>query len=83
MGYRHFGCYAHTLNLAVKYCTVDNTADEKVRRVISKVKAIVSHYKKSVKTTEKLVTYQRQNGVAVPLKVLQDVSTTWNSIFKM
>ncbi|KAJ8709373.1 hypothetical protein PYW07_009199 [Mythimna separata] len=83
MGFKHFGCYAHTLNLVVKHCTTEHTADKTVRDLINKVKNIVSHYKKSVKATEKLVLYQKQNGVTVPKKVLQDVSTRWNSTLKM
>lgn len=83
LNYRHFGCYAHTLNLVVKYCIVESTADVKIREIIIKVKTIVSHYKKSVKATGKLVAYQRQNGVTVPLKVLQDVPIRWNSTLKM
>ncbi|XP_049877872.1 zinc finger BED domain-containing protein 4-like [Pectinophora gossypiella] len=83
MGWKHFGCYAHTLNLIVKNCTVEDTADEEVRRLINKVKNIVSHYKKSVKATEKLVSYQKQNGISAPKKVLQDVATRWNSTLKM
>ncbi|CAH2088762.1 unnamed protein product [Euphydryas editha] len=47
------------------------------------VKTIVSHYKKSVKATERLVLYQKQNGVVLPKKVLQDVSTRSNSTLKM
>ncbi|KAL0808545.1 hypothetical protein ABMA28_012990 [Loxostege sticticalis] len=83
MGFKHFGCYAHTLNLIVKHCTTENTADQKIREIITKVKNIVSHYKKSVKATEKLVLYQKSNGITVPKKVIQDVSTRWNSTLKM
>lgn len=54
MGFRHFGCYAHTINLIVKYCTTEHTADEMVKNLIIKVKSIVSYYKKSAKATEKL-----------------------------
>ncbi|CAH2096787.1 unnamed protein product [Euphydryas editha] len=60
MGFKHFGCYAHTLNLIVKHCTTESTADKKLCELISK-----------------------QNGVALPKKVLQDVSTRWNSTLKM
>ena len=67
MDFKHFGCY--TLNLIVKSCTLENTADEEVQRIIIKVKTIVSHYKKSVKATEKLVIYQKQNGISAPKKV--------------
>lgn len=83
MGYKHFGCYAHTINLVVKHCTVENTADERIRLIINKVKSIVSYYKKSVKATERLIIYQKQNGITVPKKVLQDVPTRWNSSLKM
>lgn len=83
MGVKHFGCYAHTLNLIVKHCTTENTADERVRGLINKVKTIVSYYKKSIKATERLIVYQKQNGIILPKKVLQDVSTRWNLTLKM
>ncbi|KAJ2954342.1 hypothetical protein O0L34_g2603 [Tuta absoluta] len=83
MGHKHFGCYAHTVNLIVRGCTVENTAEVVIRDVITKVKTIVAHYKRSVKATEKLITYQKQNGISGPKKVLQDVSTRWNSTLKM
>lgn len=55
MSYKHFECYVHTLNLIVKHCTTENSADKTMRELIITVKKIVSHYKKSVKATENLV----------------------------
>lgn len=83
MGYRHFGCYAHSINLIVRSCTTESTPKETISGVITKVKSIVAHYKRSVKATEKLLIYQKQNNIAIPRKVLQDVSTRWNSTLKM
>lgn len=77
--------WVSTISVAtpITYCTVENTADQKVRDLINKVKTIVSHHKKSVKMTEKMEIYQNQNGISNPKNVLQGVSTRWNSTLKM
>jgi hypothetical protein len=44
-----------------------------VDRLISKLKTIVNHFKRSSTATEKLIKYQIQVGVAQPKKLLIDV----------
>ena len=50
-----------------------------IKRFIDKVKNIVTYFKQSVVATDKLRKAQFTN----PLKLLQDVSTPWNSTFYM
>lgn len=74
--WRHFGCYAHTLNLIVK------DALKAVEPIITKVRTLVAHFKRSSSATQKLKEVQKQLGKD-PLKLLQDVVTRWNSTFYM
>jgi hypothetical protein len=76
---KNFGCFAHTLNLIAKSAI----ALPEVDRLISKLKTIVNHFKRSTTATEKLIKYQIQVGVAQPKKLLIDVPTRWNSTFYM
>lgn len=77
--WKHFGCFAHTINLVVH----DGLKEEEISRIIIKVKNIVSHFKRSPLSTEKLLAYQRNQGNGNQLKLLQDVATRWNSVFYM
>lgn len=70
------GCMAHTINLVVE------TAIKHVEALLSKIKAIASHFKRSALSNEKLINYQRNSGLE-PKKLLQDVSTRWNSTYLM
>lgn len=79
MGFKHFGCFAHTINLVV----TDGLKEEEVSRIIVKVKHIVGHFKRSHVATQKLLAYQQQQNIARPLKILQDVPTRWNSSYYM
>ncbi|KOB74120.1 Uncharacterized protein OBRU01_02555 [Operophtera brumata] len=79
LGLKHFGCFAHTLNLVV-----ENALEvEEVKTTIDTVKCIVSYYKRSTTAMEKLLRYQIQTGVAQPKRLLQSVPTRWNSVFFM
>lgn len=60
--WKHFGCYAHTINLIVE------DALEPVRPLLSKIKGIVSHFKRSNLDTQKLIKYQTDSGVNNPKK---------------
>lgn len=75
--WKHFGCYAHTLNLvvqgALKHC----------QQVHQKVKAIVGFFKKSSGATERLLNYQKINGSVNLKKLIQDMPTRWNSTMFM
>ncbi|XP_030760299.1 zinc finger BED domain-containing protein 4-like [Sitophilus oryzae] len=75
--WKHYGCYAHKLNLVVQ------DALRHVKDVLMKVKAIVTYFKRSNAATRKLVTYQEQIGIKQPKKLLQDVVTRWNSTYFM
>lgn len=84
----HF-CVAHTLNLAVKDClekeTFDlggNTSNYQLQQLLTKCRAIVSHFKHSTKSSYALLKMQEQLNVNT-LKLKQDVRTRWNSIFYM
>lgn len=79
LGLKHFGCFAHTLNIVVEKALEVDT----VKSTIEKVKAAVAHYKRSNIAMEKLLRYQIQTGVAQPKRLLQAVPTRWNSVFFM
>lgn len=74
---KHFGCFAHTLNLIVQ------SAISKESDIINKVKSICTHFHKSTTANSKFMTYQKNNGIKEPKKILQDISTRWNSTFYM
>lgn len=82
---RHHPCVAHTLNLCVTDSLNAKDQDkimEVVKPLLSKCKAIVGHFKHSVTACEKLKTMQQQMKLP-ELKVIQDVSTRWNSTLHM
>jgi len=74
---KNLGCFAHTLNLIVQ------SALKQESSLIDKVKAISTHFRKSTTAHHKLMTYQTNLGEKQPKKMLQDVSTRWNSTFYM
>lgn len=76
---KHFGCFAHTLNLIL-----ENALDlAPIKSLVEAVKIIVAHYKRSTAAMEKLLRYQTQNGVSQPKRLLQAVPTRWNSVYTM
>lgn len=77
LGWKHFGCFAHTLNLVV------HNALEIVAGTLEKVKGIVAHFRKSTNSNSLLFTTQRQFGINSPKKLVQSVTTRWNSTFYM
>ncbi|XP_022818628.1 zinc finger BED domain-containing protein 4-like [Spodoptera litura] len=79
LGWKHFGCYAHTLNLAVQESI---QRSEEVNAVINKVKTCVGYFKRSAQAWEKLEKFQVQAGKTVK-RPLQNVSTRWNSTYYM
>lgn len=74
---KHFGCYAHKINLVVQDALVV------LETLIKKIKAIVTFFKRSNAAVQKLIKYQQQTGVKQPKKLLQDVVTRWNSTYYM
>lgn len=79
LGLKHFGCFAHTINLVVEKALEVDT----IKSTIEKIKAVVAHYKRSNISMEKLLKYQIQTGLAQPKRLLQAVPTRWNSVFYM
>lgn len=75
--WKHFPCFAHTLNLIVQ------DALKKAQNIITKVRTIVTHFKKSSTAKTKLDSAQKNEGVQTIKKVIQDVATRWNSTFYM
>lgn len=80
LGIRHMPCFAHTLNL-----TVNDSLDlPEVMQIINKCKVIVKFFKKSSVGWRALKAEQKErNPNTTPLKLVQEVSTRWNSIFYM
>lgn len=75
--FKHFGCFAHTLNLIVQGAlTLESN-------LLEKIKTIVSYFHKSTSANNKFKNYQINNGAKEPKKLLQDVSTRWNSTLYM
>lgn len=79
--WKHFGCLAHTINLVVKG-SIEDERNENIRSLIQKIKSVVTHFKLSGKSNNKLMEIQKQIGL-VPKKLINDVVTRWNSTFDM
>lgn len=75
--WKHYGCYAHKINLLLQ------AAFSPVEDILKKVKSIVTFFKRSNNATQLLLKYQKQTGVTQPKKLLQDVVTRWNSTYFM
>lgn len=75
--WRHFGCYAHTLNLIV------GDALKLIQEgTLNKVSKVVTHFRQSANAKSKLDNVQRQQGKE-PKKLKKDVVTRWNSTYLM
>ncbi|KAE9528899.1 hypothetical protein AGLY_012474 [Aphis glycines] len=75
----HHPYVAHTLNLSINEAIMSN---KDLLDVLKKCRTLVGHFKHSVFASEKLKELQTQMGLPV-LKVIQDVSTRWNSSVHM
>ncbi|XP_015801943.2 E3 SUMO-protein ligase ZBED1-like [Nothobranchius furzeri] len=70
----HLMCFAHTINLATQKAFKMDT----VARLLGKVRRVVGFFHRSVRAAEILQDKQKQ--LALPThKLIQDVSTRWNS----
>lgn len=77
-GWVHFGCFAHKLNLVV------NDALGEIKETVDKVHRIVTHFRKSTISKEKLLKYQQnQQKSSQPKTVIKSVPTRWNSVYLM
>lgn len=87
---KHLPCFAHTINLLaydvlgthkVDGLTVANV--EGIPELLTKVKNIVTFFKRSVKASDFLrdLQYQRGKTEGSALRLIQDVSTRWNSSY--
>ncbi|XP_030760542.1 zinc finger BED domain-containing protein 1-like [Sitophilus oryzae] len=74
----HLGCVAHTINLIVQ----GSLTLDLVKPILTKISDMVSHFKRSSLAKSKLDFYQKQNG-KTPKKLIQAVSTRWNSVYYM
>ncbi|CAG5000632.1 unnamed protein product [Parnassius apollo] len=80
LGIRHMPCFAHTLNLTLD----DSMKLSQVEDITNKCKAIVKFFKKSSVGWRALKLAQKErNPDSTPLKLIQEVSTRWNSTFYM
>ncbi|XP_021345367.1 zinc finger BED domain-containing protein 1-like [Mizuhopecten yessoensis] len=74
----HIGCYAHTLNLAAQKALKINS----VSRILGRVRRVVSFFHRS--TTAAAVLKSKTKLLCLKeMKLVQDVSTRWNSAVDM
>ncbi len=78
-GWKHIPCFAHTLNLVVQDAL---TADPILSVIQKKCRDIVTYFHRSCKATERLTSIQVRLNLP-DHKLVQDVSTRWNSTFLM
>ncbi|XP_045451574.1 E3 SUMO-protein ligase ZBED1-like [Melitaea cinxia] len=82
LGYSHYGCFAHTINLIAKNALALPDVDS----AIVKIKKIVAHFKRSSQAKEQLLRYQiNSQGIAEgsALTLIMSVPTRWISTFLM
>lgn len=73
---KHLGCFAHNLNL------ICQNAIKPVAVIIDKVKSIVGFFKRSTTATAKF-SEQQKHLQKDPKRLIQEVSTRWNSTYYM
>lgn len=78
IGWRHYGCYGHSLNLIVQDALIT------VQPILEKVKKIVRYFKRRSTALEKLLKAQMDDKAdCIPKRLIQEVPTRWNSSFHM
>ncbi|CAG9840808.1 unnamed protein product [Diabrotica balteata] len=73
---KHFGCFAHTLNLILQ------DALKLIQNLTDRIKSIITFFKRSTTSTAKLRDVQTNMGLN-PKKLIQEVPTRWNSTYFM
>ncbi|XP_047532135.1 E3 SUMO-protein ligase ZBED1-like [Vanessa atalanta] len=76
LGWKHYGCYAHSLNLVLQ------DSVEIFNDSLTKVKKIVAFFHKSTSASEKLNQQQVLKN-KTPKRLIQSVDTRWNSTYFM
>jgi hypothetical protein len=74
---RHLHCFAHQLNLVAERAIQSNV---EIQCLIKKVKNIVTWFKQSNNVSDQLRKAQNKGD---PKKLIQEVSTRWNSTYYM
>nr|XP_049462644.1 E3 SUMO-protein ligase ZBED1-like [Anopheles coluzzii] len=77
LNFCHIPCFAHTLNLIVR-----DAIKKSVLPVVEEVKRVVMLFKKSPKASQMLADTQKKLNLD-QLKMIQEVSTRWNSGYDM
>lgn len=75
-GWRHWGCFAHSLNLLTQ------SGIKEIGAIVTKIKAIITFFHKSSYASTHLKATQEQMELQ-PLKLKNDVATPWNSTYEM
>ena len=70
-------CLAHSLDLAAKSAV----ATASVKALLKEVKRTERYFKHSAPATRALVKAQKEANIRVPLKLIQSVSTRWNTYY--
>lgn len=76
--WNHLRCFAHILNLIVRY----GIQQPQIQEIIQKVKGITEYIRRSTVASAKLREVQLQMGKP-QLRLKQDVATRWNSTYYM
>ena len=87
LGYQSLVCTAHMLQTCLRH-SFDSS--QQIQKLLSQVRKLVGHFHHSTLATEALCARQiahtdasSSSGEQRPVKVIQDVSTRWNSVFYM
>jgi hypothetical protein len=84
---KHVPCVGHVLNLVVSDLFKSNENDKDavkyVDELVAKCRKLVGSFRHSYKLSMRLLAKQKSLGMEFKTKLVQDVSTRWNSAFDM